>query len=48
MIVFLVEPLVIRLQKLRTDRADLEKVRDDVIKHLKSIHNRITLRRKEG
>jgi hypothetical protein len=34
--------------ELRTRRADLEKIREDVIKHLRSIHNRVTLRRKEG
>ena len=44
----LAEPLRVHLQELRKDRADLEKVRDEVIKRLKSIHNRITLRRKES
>ncbi|CAF1020700.1 unnamed protein product [Adineta steineri] len=37
-----------RHQELRTRRLDLEKVREEVIKHLKNIHNRITLRRKEA
>jgi len=47
-IFFLAEALRVRLQELRARRADLEKIREDVIKHLKNIHNRITLRRKEG
>ncbi|CAF3387333.1 unnamed protein product [Rotaria socialis] len=37
-----------RLQELRARRVDLEKIREEVIKHLKNIHNRITLRRKEA
>ena len=44
----LAESLRARLQELRARRADLEKIREEVIKHLKNIHNRITLRRKEG
>ena len=47
-IFFLAEILRARLQELRARRADLEKIREEIIKHLKSIHNRITLRRKEG
>ena len=46
--VSLAESLRARLQELRTRRDDLEKVREEVIRHLKHIHNRITLRRKEG
>ncbi|CAF3649938.1 unnamed protein product [Rotaria sordida] len=42
------ETLRARLQELRARRADLEKIREEVIKHLKNIHNRITLRRKEA
>ena len=37
-----------RLQQLRSQSTDLEKLRDDVIKSLKTIHQRITVRRKEG
>lgn len=44
----LADSLRARLQELRERRADLEKIREEVIKHLKNIHNRITLRRKEG
>ena len=42
------EVLRLRLQEVQTRRAELEKVRDDVIKSLKTIHDRITIRRKEG
>ncbi|CAF1626137.1 unnamed protein product [Rotaria magnacalcarata] len=42
------ETLRARLQELRARRIDLEKLREEVIKHLKNIHNRITLRRKEA
>ncbi|CAF3781188.1 unnamed protein product [Rotaria socialis] len=42
------ETLRARLQELRARRVDLEKIREEVIKHLKNIHNRITLRRKEA
>ena len=45
---FLAEILRARLQELRNRRADLEKIREEIIKRLKNIHNRITLRRKEG
>ncbi|CAF0892825.1 unnamed protein product [Adineta ricciae] len=37
-----------RHQEIYNRRMDLEKVREEVIKHLKNIHNRITLRRKEA
>jgi hypothetical protein len=46
--IFLAESLRARHQEIRVRRIDLEKVREEVIKHLKNIHNRITLRRKEG
>jgi len=46
--IFLAESLRARHQEIRVRRMDLEKVREEVIKHLKNIHNRITLRRKEG
>ena len=44
----LAEALRARLQEVHKRRTELEKVRDDVIKSLKTIHDRITLRRKEG
>ncbi|UJR30526.1 hypothetical protein I4U23_018055 [Adineta vaga] len=37
-----------RHEEIHTRRLDLEKVREEVIKHLKNVHNRITLRRKEA
>ncbi|CAF5151146.1 unnamed protein product, partial [Rotaria magnacalcarata] len=37
-----------RLQELRTERMDLEKTHNDVIRKLKHIHSRITLRRREA
>ncbi|CAF4117398.1 unnamed protein product [Rotaria magnacalcarata] len=42
------ESLRIRLQELRTERMDLEKTHNDVIRKLKHIHSRITLRRREA
>lgn len=46
--IILVESLRLRLQELRTGRNELEKVRDEIIKNLKFVHQRVTLRRKEG
>lgn len=46
--VVLVESLRTRLEELRTERVDFEKIRDEVIRHLKHVHQRVTLRRKEG
>ncbi|CAF1500668.1 unnamed protein product, partial [Didymodactylos carnosus] len=42
------ETLKARLAELRARRHELEKVREEVIRRLKNIHNRITLRRKEA
>lgn len=42
------ESLRLRLQELRKGRYDLEKVRDEIIKNLKYVHQRVTLRRKEA
>ena len=45
---FLVEYLKKKLEYVKSSRLELESVREDLIKRLKMIHNRITLRRKEG
>ncbi|CAM2713674.1 unnamed protein product [Rotaria socialis] len=42
------ESLRIHLQELGTERMDLEKTQNDVIRKLKHIHSRITLRRREA
>ncbi len=44
----LVEFLKKKLEYVKSSRLELESVREDLIKRLKMIHNRITLRRKEG
>ena len=44
----LAESLRTRIAELRTTRASLEKRRDEVIKQLKYVHQRITLRRRDG
>ncbi len=45
---FLADTLRTRLQELRKRRIDLEKLRDEVIKRLKHVHQKITSRRKDG
>ncbi|CAF0736096.1 unnamed protein product [Rotaria sordida] len=42
------EHLRTRLQELQTSRVDLEKIQSEVIKNLKYMHSRITLRRREA
>lgn len=43
-----VESLREKLATTRSRREELERLREDLIKHLKQIHNRINVRRKEG
>ena len=45
---FLAESLRARLEKLRSERIQQEKFRDEVIKQLRHVHQRITQRRKES
>lgn len=47
-ITFQVESLREKLNATRDKREELERLREDLIKHLKQIHNRINVRRKEG
>lgn len=42
------ESLEEKLKKIKDKRLETEHLRSDLIKDLKSIHNRITVRRKEG
>jgi hypothetical protein len=45
---FQAESLTEKLNKTKEKRMEFEAMRDDLIKKLKLIHSRITLRRKEG
>jgi hypothetical protein len=43
-----VEQLYEKYEAAKTDRLELELLREELIKRLKQVHNKITLRRKEG
>jgi hypothetical protein len=45
---FKVTDLKEKLKSTKKSRIEFEFLRDELIKHLKQIHNRITIRRKDG